>query len=86
MHCNTENRRFVHSVTSLSPHSLPHTRSTFAAKKLRVKGGGDEGVGLLYESDVHYDTYTLDVLTGPDHLVSSVNVLKQGDKVDRKMV
>ncbi|KAK4299220.1 hypothetical protein Pmani_028482 [Petrolisthes manimaculis] len=54
--------------------------STFAAKKLRVKGGGDKGVGLLYESDIHYDSYTLAVLIGPDQQISSLNVLKQGDK------
>lgn len=82
VHYISEIRTFANSVTSLSPPSLSHTRSAFAAKKLRVKGGGDEGVGLLYESDVYYDTYTLNVITGPDHLISSVNVLKQGDKVD----
>lgn len=54
--------------------------SAFAAKKLRVKGGEEVGVVLLRECDTHYDTYILDVMTGPDQPITSLTVLKYGDK------
>ncbi|XP_042221339.1 tyrosine-protein kinase hopscotch-like [Homarus americanus] len=58
--------------------------STFSAKKLKEKGGGDTGVGLLRESSTEYDTYYLDVVTDVNKPPVSHTILKEGNKFHLK--
>nr|ANA91281.1 Jak [Penaeus japonicus] len=53
----------------------------FSAKKLKEKGGGEVGVGLVRESTSDHEKYKLDIIIEPDKTPLTFTINREGGKV-----